>query len=180
VKTLDKQETALGVFLDIEVAFNNTSFDSMCAALVRQGVDYSTVWWIGSTLEDRPATATLNGSFMMAAVSRGCPQGGVLSPLLWCLAVDDIIARLNWGGVYTQSYADNMRLLVVGKFPNLVSGLMQWASTPNRLGVARSVCQLILTKLNSFSQGKGNFLVSSNLFSFGLPCTVLYWSNISG
>jgi len=101
-KTLDQQETALGVFLDIEGAFNNTSFDSMCAALIRHGVDCSIVWWIRPTLEGRLATATLNGSFMMAAVSRGCPQGGVLSQLLCCLVVDDMIARLNWGGAYTQ------------------------------------------------------------------------------
>jgi hypothetical protein len=35
-------------------------------------------------------------------VSRGCPQGGVLLPLLWCLAVDELLTRLNGGGVYTQ------------------------------------------------------------------------------
>jgi len=32
-KGLDQQGIALGVFLDIEGAFNNTSYDSMCAAL---------------------------------------------------------------------------------------------------------------------------------------------------
>ena len=30
-KALDQQETALGVFLDTEGVFNNTSYDSMCA-----------------------------------------------------------------------------------------------------------------------------------------------------
>jgi hypothetical protein len=34
-KVLDQQETALGVFLDTEGAFNNTSYDSTCAALVK-------------------------------------------------------------------------------------------------------------------------------------------------
>jgi hypothetical protein len=61
------------------------------------------------------------------AVSRGCPQGGVLSPLLWCLVVDDLIARLSMGGVYCQGYADDICLLAVGKFPNTVSGLMKRA-----------------------------------------------------
>jgi len=42
-KALDQQEIALGVFLDIEGAFNNTSYDSMCAALVRRGVNYTIV-----------------------------------------------------------------------------------------------------------------------------------------
>jgi len=130
VKMLDRQETALGVFPDLEWGFNNTSFDSMCAALVRHGVGYNTVWWIRPTMEGRLATATLNGSFIMAVVSRGCPQGGVLPPLLWCLNVDDMMAKLNWGGVHTQSYADDICLLVVAKFPNMVSGLMKWASKP--------------------------------------------------
>jgi hypothetical protein len=31
-KALDQQETALGVFLDIEEAFNNTCCDTMCDA----------------------------------------------------------------------------------------------------------------------------------------------------
>ena len=31
-KATDQQETALGVFLDKEGAFNNTSYDSMCGS----------------------------------------------------------------------------------------------------------------------------------------------------
>ena len=34
-KALDQQEMALGVVLDIEGAFNNTSYDCMCAALAK-------------------------------------------------------------------------------------------------------------------------------------------------
>jgi hypothetical protein len=64
---------------------------------------------------------------MSVVVSRGCPQGGVLSPLLWCLVVDELLARLCGGGVYAQRYADNICLLAVGKFPNTVLGLTQWA-----------------------------------------------------
>jgi hypothetical protein len=41
------------------------------------------------------------------AVSRGYPQEGVLSPLLWCLVVD-LIARLNGVGIYTQGHADDI------------------------------------------------------------------------
>jgi len=54
------------------------------------------------------------------AVSRGCPQRGVLSPLLWCLVAKDLLATLNDGGVYSQGYADDICLLAVGKFPNTV------------------------------------------------------------
>jgi len=42
-KALDQQEIALGVFLDIEGVFNNTSYDSLCVALARQGVDHTII-----------------------------------------------------------------------------------------------------------------------------------------
>jgi hypothetical protein len=119
-KALDQQETALDVFLDIEGAFNNTSCDSMCAALFKLGDAYTIV------LEGCMAAATLGGFSKRVVVSRGCSQGGVLLLLLWCL-VDGLIARLIGGAIYTQGYADDICLLAVGKFPNTVLGLIQWA-----------------------------------------------------
>jgi hypothetical protein len=126
-KALDQQEIALGAFLDIEGAFNSTSYDTVCDALDRHGSEYTIVRWIKATLEGRVAVATLNETTLKFAISRGCPQGGVLSPLLWCLVVDDLITRLSGGGVFIQGYADDICLLTLGKFPNTVSGLMQWA-----------------------------------------------------
>jgi len=32
----------------------------------------------------------------------------VLSPLLWCLVVDDLITRLSGTGIYIEGYADDM------------------------------------------------------------------------
>ena len=121
-KALDQREIILGVFLDIEGAFNSTSYDSMHAALTRHGVDYTIIRWIRATLEGRQATATLGDISVSVAVSRRCPQGGVLSPLLWCLVVDKLLTRIRGGGVYAQGYADDICLLAVGKFP--VSGLI--------------------------------------------------------
>jgi sugar/nucleoside kinase (ribokinase family) len=74
-KALDHQETALGVFLDTEEAFNNTCCNTTCDALVRHGGDYTTVWWIRSILVGRMVAATLNDSSVRVAVTRGCPQG---------------------------------------------------------------------------------------------------------
>jgi hypothetical protein len=44
-KALDQQEVVLGAFLDIEGAFDNTSYDSMCAALSRHGAEHTIVQW---------------------------------------------------------------------------------------------------------------------------------------
>ena len=71
---LDLQETALGVFLDKEGAFNNTSYDSMCAGLIKHGIDYTIVWWIRVTLESHMAWANLSESSKIVAVFRGFPH----------------------------------------------------------------------------------------------------------
>jgi hypothetical protein len=72
-KALDQQEVALEVFLDIEGAFNNTSYDTMCMALARHGVDHTIVRWVKATLEGGRAIATLSGLSRSVVVSRGCP-----------------------------------------------------------------------------------------------------------
>jgi len=67
-KVLD-QQIALGVFLDIEGAFNNTSYDSMCSALARHGVNQTIIQWIRATLDGRLATA----AFGVSAGVLQCP-----------------------------------------------------------------------------------------------------------
>ena len=89
----------MGVFLDKEGVFNNTCYDAMCDAFVRHGSEYTIVWWIRATLEGHVAVVTLHGSSERLAISRGCLQGGVLPPLLWCLVVNYLIARLSGSGI---------------------------------------------------------------------------------
>jgi hypothetical protein len=50
-KVLEQRDIALGVFLDIEGAINNTSYDSITAALDRHGVSSTIRRWIRATLE---------------------------------------------------------------------------------------------------------------------------------
>jgi len=94
----------------------------MCDALTRHGSDYTIVQWIRVTLEGHVVVATLNGFSMSLATPRG-----VLSPLLWCLVVDDLLARLSGNGVFIQGYKDDIHLLAMDKFPNTLSGLMKLA-----------------------------------------------------
>jgi len=117
-------------------------------------------------------------------VSRGCTQGGVscyfscgallLILLLWCLVVDELLTRLNGGGVYTQGYADDICLLVVGKFPNTVSGLIQWA-----LRTVEMLCDELGLSVNPDKTGLAAFTRRRKLPGFFEPRlfgTTLYWS----
>ena len=48
---------------------------------------------------------------------RGCPQE-VLSPLVWSLVMDGLLDDFTQEGYYVQGYANDIALLVYGKFPN--------------------------------------------------------------
>jgi hypothetical protein len=112
---------------------------------------------------------------MKHAKFRGCPQGGVLSLLLWCLVVDDLLARLSGNGVSMPGYADDIRLLAVGKFPNTGSGIMQWA-----LLTVETWCNRVGLSVNSDKRldslhflGKGNSRVSFEPQFFGVILSLL-------
>ena len=81
-KSLEHKEIALGAFLDIEGAFDNTSFDAIIMAAREHGLEETCCRWIRSMLEGRLVYTSLMGSSLAAKVVGGCLQGGVLSPLL--------------------------------------------------------------------------------------------------
>jgi hypothetical protein len=67
------------------------------------------------------------GSNLTAKVVGGCLQGGVLSPLLWNLVVDRLLTVANDLGFNTFGYADDIVIIVQGKFVRTVRELMQKA-----------------------------------------------------
>jgi len=67
------------------------------------------------------------GSSLTAKVVGGCPQRGVLSPLLWNLVVDRFLTITNDLGFSTVGYADNIVIKVQGKFAHTVREIMQEA-----------------------------------------------------
>jgi hypothetical protein len=178
---LDQWELTMGAFLDIEGAYNYTFFESMCTALGGCGVNPTTLRWINATLEGCLATATLSDVSMRVAVSRGCLQGGVLSPLLWCLVVDDLIARLSMGVIYCQGNVDDICLLGLAKFPNTAFKIMQRA-----LHTVETQCGKVGLSVNRDKTDLVVFTKKRKLLHFFEPlflellCTILSWSRIWG
>lgn len=121
------KEVALATFLDIEGAFDNTSTRSIVSKLVSRGVEKTIVRWVSNELSSRRAQASLCGSVLEVKTQRGCPQGGILSPNLWNLVVDDLLAELNEQGLYAQGYADDIVILIRGKHMATCLELMQRA-----------------------------------------------------
>jgi hypothetical protein len=118
-KSLEYKEVVLGAFLDIEGAFDNTSFDAIITAARKRGLEQTCCRWIRSMLEGTLVHTVLMGS--------SCPQGGVLSPLLWNLVVDRLLTVTTDVGFSTFGYADDIVIIVQGKYTHTVRDVMQQA-----------------------------------------------------
>ncbi|GJQ70735.1 hypothetical protein Trydic_g668 [Trypoxylus dichotomus] len=60
-------------------------------------------------------------------VTAGCLQGGVLSPLLWFLVVDDLLSDLREASFCALAYPDDIIIMISGKFEDVVSERMKVA-----------------------------------------------------
>jgi len=78
-------------------------------------------------LESRLVHTSLMGSSLTAKVVGGCPRGGVLSPFLWNLVVDRLLAITNDLGFSTFGYGDDIVIIVQGRFAHNVREIMQEA-----------------------------------------------------
>jgi hypothetical protein len=54
-------------------------------------------------------------------VRRGCPQGGVLSQLLWNMVINSFLRRLNNKSLWAQGFADDIAIVINGKFLSTVN-----------------------------------------------------------
>jgi hypothetical protein len=61
--------------------------------------------------ESRIVHTSLMGNSLTAKVVGGCPQGGVLSPLLWNLAVDRLLVAASDLGFSTFGYAADIVII---------------------------------------------------------------------
>jgi retron-type reverse transcriptase len=73
-------------------------------------------------LSHRSVVASVDGVEATRNAETGCPQGGVLSPLLWNLVVEEILhkLRVNFPQLYSQGFADDLACLADGVDPSTV------------------------------------------------------------
>lgn len=119
--TLRTEEYGIAIFLDVRGAFNETTFRVIEQGMLRHHVNPLCYNFISKMLRTRAVMP--RGSQICVKVERGCPQGGVLSPLLWNLVVDEVLGllRTTVPQVYSQGFADDLAGFARGKFPDEVS-----------------------------------------------------------
>jgi ribonuclease HI len=149
--SLEHSQYTLGAFLDIEGAFNNVNIEAIEVSLEKIGINQVVRRWISSMLKNRAIHSTIGGSSLVRYTVRGTPQGGVLSPLLWLLVINEVLLKLEADRFNVVAYADDVVILCSGLFPSTISDRVnkalrlveKWANS-NGLGVNPDKTELVL------------------------------------
>jgi len=126
--TLSQQFT-LGVFLDIQGAFDNVKPESILKGMEKKGIEPKIIQWYGHYLRNRGIVFEHRGVKANKRLHLGTPQGGVLSPLMWNLTFESLLEKFQRGSVKVNGFADDAALLVTGPYPNVLRHVMQDAVT---------------------------------------------------
>ena len=150
-ESLDRKEFSLAAFLDIEGAFNNVEASAIMKGLEAVEVPGGLRIWIEHMLTSRIVSTDIGSSGIKRSVTRGTPQGGVISPLLWLLVVNDLLRKMENKGVTVIGYADDIIIIARGSCINTIRDLIEGAlklvsswTRENGLGVNASKTELVL------------------------------------
>ena len=155
-KGMQNRGMVLSAFLDVDGAFNHTTREAIAIEMEEHTVPGTVARWIDKMLNTRTITANWGSCSITGRVRKGCPQGGVLSPTLWCLVVDSLIRLLNDAGIYAQAYADDIVILVRDDDEGTLASLMQFA-----LGLVESWCKTVKLGVNP---SKVNVMLCTNRY----------------
>ena len=106
---------AIVVFLDLEKAFEMANPTAILASLTAKGVTGNLLSWIGDYLHNRLERVRFQGHLSQYChLANGTPQGGVLSPTLFNVLVENLLLLGYDEGVRVLCYADDIALVVTG------------------------------------------------------------------
>ena len=109
-KALDNNKYAVGVFIDLQKAFDTVDHDILLSKLSHYGVRGNCNKWFRTYLNDRKQYVSINGTeSTIKEVKYGVPQGSVLGPLLFLLYINDLHMCVKFST--SRHFADDTNLL---------------------------------------------------------------------
>ena len=110
-------------------AFDNVSFKAISDAINSSPIDKSTAGWIINMVKYRHLTVTHKDITKRIRIRRGCLQGGILSPFLWNLVVDDLLKfSANEIPGYLQAFADDLGV-IWQRTQKTINTIEKWCDT---------------------------------------------------
>ena len=105
-------------------------------------------------------------------VCRGTPQGGVLSPLLWNLAANSLLRRLESSGNNVINYADDIAITAEGISPQTLFNKLNLA-----LSIVLNWCGIFGLSVNPSKQDRIIFIRRYKAPAFTLPS--INWTRLT-
>ena len=134
----EKKPTTI-VWVDLEKAFDKVWKEGLILKLLNNHISHKMLNWITEYLTNRKAIVNLQGKRSnIATIQNGVPQGGVLSPTLFLIFINDLIQHIP-RKVKSSMYADDLALI----------------STEEYIGTSKFRLQDALNNLNLWSKEWG-------------------------
>ncbi|KZS07320.1 Uncharacterized protein APZ42_028989 [Daphnia magna] len=147
-------------FLDIKSAFDTAWHPAIISALADRKCPSYLIQLIYCFLSGRTAILSLDNTVSSFHVGLGCPQGGVLSPFLWSVLVDDAL-RLQFSfPSLIVGYADDLTVATYHKDPliatrnlqSMCDGVNNWCLVNKlALNASKLIFMIICKKLFNWS-----------------------------
>jgi ribonuclease HI len=157
----EKMKT-LAVFVDLTKAFDKVWKEGLLLKLLHKQVCGKMYWWIHSYLFHRTARVKLDRqTSAQVKIREGVPQGGVISPTLFMIFIDDITRELS-RHISRALHADDLAIWTKGEHVTTATCRMQealnkvdawaqeWMVTINRTKT-EATCFSLSTKKEQFS-----------------------------
>ena len=97
------------MFVDLKGAFDKANKDVILESLVSKGIKGKLLTWIADYLSNREASVWFQGhESEQKEFELGTPQGGVLSPMLFNILMDNIASYKFYGNSQVIIYADDI------------------------------------------------------------------------
>ena len=115
-ENLDNHEYGIGVYLDLQKAFDTVNHEILLYKLNNCGVRGNVHQWFRSYLTNRQQFTCIGNTFSdLGYIRTGVPQGSVLGPLLFLLYINDICYAVP--GTKIKLFADDTNLFIFHKNP---------------------------------------------------------------
>jgi len=117
-QSCDNSETTIGIYLDLQKAFDTVNHSILLQKLEIYGVRGIIQKWFKSYLSNRKQYTVLsNHESELESISCAVPQGSVLSPLLFLIYINDIQYAISSNYTKVKLFADDTNLFLRNRDP---------------------------------------------------------------
>ena len=113
-KFILNRKHCIGLFLDIQAAFDTISPSYIKDCLLAKDIDSDAVSWYYDYLTHRNLYSDITGYAGQIMINTGFPQGGVCSAKFWIIAFDKAIEIINSGTTTGFGFADDICVMAGG------------------------------------------------------------------